>query len=103
MRFVSRFYLLSALAGCSILFTVHLLWASDDYPPVLEKQDLPFEIAESLETSNTSGTFDKRLVVFGDSWSDSASREEAQGPLWTEWLCSMVNKRRFHPVPDQTD
>lgn len=46
----------------------------------------------------------RRLIVFGDSWSDDGqypvdplprdqvpSREEAQGKVWTEWLCSAVS------------
>ncbi|KAL8881059.1 MAG: hypothetical protein Q9198_001656 [Flavoplaca austrocitrina] len=45
----------------------------------------------------------RRLIVFGDSWSDNGDypidlppkkwllrREEAQGPVWTEWLCSAI-------------
>ena len=45
----------------------------------------------------------RRLIVFGDSWSDNGlypidpppedqppTREEAQGKAWTEWLCSAV-------------
>lgn len=45
----------------------------------------------------------KRLIVFGDSWSDNGQypfeppsqghaphREEAQGKAWTDWLCLMV-------------
>lgn len=89
MRFVSKFYILVALAGCSILFSVRLLWMSSDYMPISPGHDPAFQVTE------------KRLVVFGDSWSDSASRDEEQGPLWTEWLCSMVNKHRFHPVLDK--
>ncbi|KAL1969512.1 hypothetical protein VTN77DRAFT_8950 [Rasamsonia byssochlamydoides] len=77
MRFVSKFYLLSALAGCSILFSVRLLWTSSDYLPIANKHHPALQISQ------------QRLVVFGDSWSDSASRNEEQGPLWTEWLCSM--------------
>ncbi|KKA20516.1 hypothetical protein T310_5460 [Rasamsonia emersonii CBS 393.64] len=78
MRFVSKFYILVALAGCSILFSVRLLWMSSDYMPISPGHDPAFQVTE------------KRLVVFGDSWSDSASRDEEQGPLWTEWLCSMT-------------
>lgn len=45
----------------------------------------------------------RRLIVFGDSWSDNgqypinppphgqvATRDEAQGKIWTDWLCSSV-------------
>ncbi|KAL8710308.1 MAG: hypothetical protein Q9220_005078 [cf. Caloplaca sp. 1 TL-2023] len=45
----------------------------------------------------------RRLIVFGDSWSDNGiypikpplkqrwpEREEAQGLVWTEWLCSAI-------------
>ena len=47
----------------------------------------------------------RRLIVFGDSWSDNGqypidapprdqmpSREEAQGKVWTDWLCSAVGR-----------
>jgi len=46
----------------------------------------------------------RRLIVFGDSWSDDGQypvdppqrdqgprREEAQGKVWTEWLCSAAS------------
>ena len=46
----------------------------------------------------------RRLIVFGDSWSDNGqypvdppskdqmpSREEARGKVWTEWLCSAAS------------
>lgn len=49
----------------------------------------------------------RRLIVFGDSWSDNANypidlppkkllptKDEAQGPVWTEWLCSAVRPLR---------
>ncbi|KAI4239324.1 MAG: hypothetical protein L6R40_005539 [Gallowayella cf. fulva] len=49
----------------------------------------------------------RRLIVFGDSWSDNGRypidvppkkllpmKEEAQGLLWTEWLCSAVGDAR---------
>lgn len=45
----------------------------------------------------------RRLIVFGDSWSDNGqypinppppeqapARDEAQGKVWTDWLCSSV-------------
>lgn len=45
----------------------------------------------------------RRLIVFGDSWSDNGKypidmpprrlvpvRDEAQGPVWIEWLCLAV-------------
>ena len=45
----------------------------------------------------------RRLIVFGDSWSDNGQypidpppreqapiRDDAQGKVWTEWLCSSV-------------
>jgi len=46
----------------------------------------------------------RRLIVFGDSWSDNGqypidpppkdqmpSREDARGKVWTEWLCSSAS------------
>ena len=45
----------------------------------------------------------RRLIVFGDSWSDNGDypidpplreqmpiRDDAQGKIWTDWLCSSV-------------
>lgn len=71
------------------MFSVRLLWMSGDYMPIsLGNNDPAFQVTE------------KRLVVFGDSWSDSASRDEEQGPLWTEWLCSRV-KTNTDSIPPQ--
>lgn len=46
----------------------------------------------------------RRLIVFGDSWSDNGqypvnpppreqtpTRDDAQGKIWTDWLCSSVS------------
>ena len=50
----------------------------------------------------------RRLIVFGDSWSDNGIypidlppknllpiKDDAQGMVWTEWLCEAV-RRRYH-------
>lgn len=82
MRLFNRFYALCALAVCSILVSA-LFLASQHYyrrvvPPHLAATE--FHAADS---------FDRRLVVFGDSWSDN-NAGAIQGSVWTEWLCSMV-------------
>jgi HMG box factor len=84
MRFVANFTLLGVLALGGILFwTLHRLHASDPILPISEKLEHTFEAVQ---------TFEKRLVVFGDSWSYNVSRNQEQGGAWTQWLCSMVNR-----------
>lgn len=79
MRLFNRFYALCAVAACTILYSAwFLMWRTyGDVVPV------------TSEHFQTASTFDQRLVVFGDSWSDNDT-EEPQGRVWTDWLCSMV-------------
>lgn len=57
----------------------------------------------------------RRLIVFGDSWSDNGRypvdsppkkllpvKEDAQGPVWTEWLCLAVGDHRLGVKQGQT-
>lgn len=78
MRMFNRFYGLCAVAVCTILYTTWFLSGrrfSDAVP-----------LAGKFQTSKE---FDRRLVIFGDSWSDSETEEE-QGKVWTDHLCEMV-------------
>ncbi|KAJ6135883.1 hypothetical protein N7512_001043 [Penicillium capsulatum] len=79
MRLFSRLYVVCALAACIILY---LAW----FPTSQNLGDL---VPLAPGTLQAGRTFDQRLVVFGDSWSDNETRE-AQGMVWTDWLCSMV-------------
>ena len=73
-----------AVCICSILY---LAW----YLPTLSVK---------TELTNAWSEAPRRLIVFGDSWSDDGKypidppprtlrplRSEAQGQVWTEWLC----------------
>ena len=87
MRFFSRFTAIVAVCICSILYLAYTL------PSLSVKHEL----------KNVWSKSPRRLIVFGDSWSDNGqypidpptkdllpSREDAQGKVWTEWLCQEV-------------
>ncbi|KAJ6029553.1 uncharacterized protein N7446_011096 [Penicillium canescens] len=78
VRLFNRFYALSAVAACTILPTAWFL-TSRRFPDIIPLASGQFQAAP---------TFDQRLVVFGDSWSDNETNEP-QGKVWTDWLCSM--------------
>lgn len=86
MRLIRRSNILAALAVCSLLYALHFLF-SERYFNQTMKIQIPDVQDSNVMMGPSSGN---RLVVFGDSWSDRHSRHEEQGPLWTEWLCSMV-------------
>lgn len=89
MRFATRLIAILGLSLCSILYLVWFL------PRALKlKNELP----------NIWNKSPRRLIVFGDSWSDNGeypvdppskallpSRDPAQGKVWTEWLCMDVS------------
>ncbi|KAI3128943.1 hypothetical protein DTO039G3_6451 [Penicillium roqueforti] len=79
-RLFNRFYALAAVAVCMI-FTSAWFLTSRGFSDIVPLVSEPFQVAS---------TFDKRLVVFGDSWSDNKS-DEAQGRIWTDRLCSMFS------------
>lgn len=83
MRFVAKVTLLGVLALCSVLWTLQRLRASGAVLLLEENSKHTYETAE---------TFEKRLVVFGDSWSGSVSQQEQQGDAWTQWFCLMVKR-----------
>ncbi|KAJ5297470.1 hypothetical protein N7508_007719 [Penicillium antarcticum] len=78
VRLFTRFYALSAVAACTILPTAWFL-TSRRFPDIIPLASGQFEAA---------ATFDQRLVVFGDAWSDNETNEPV-GKVWTDWLCSM--------------
>jgi hypothetical protein len=82
MKLFSRFYALCALAVCSILVSALFLASQHYYRRVVPTHSAATEF-------HAAGSFGRRLVVFGDSWSDN-NAGEIQGSVWTEWLCSMV-------------
>lgn len=89
VRMFNRFYVLCVLAACTILTSAWFL-TSRRFPDLVPLAVGPFQVAS---------TFDQRLVVFGDSWSDN-STTNSQGGVWTDWLCSMVSF--FSPGQNRT-
>jgi len=92
MRFVTRFTAIIGLSFCSILYLIYIFPTASKL-----KNELP----------NVWNKSPRRLIVFGDSWSDNGeypidppskallpSRDPAQGKVWTEWLCKGVSVRR---------
>ena len=90
-----------AVGLCSVLYLIHLL------PHLAVRrsfiQSAPQVTFNTTQHKPPAGTHPRRLIVFGDSWSDNRqypvdpppSQElpkwkEAQGKVWTEWLCSAV-------------
>lgn len=80
MRLFNRFYALCAIAVCTILYSAWFL-TSRNFGDIVPLATSKFE---------TAAEFDRRLVVFGDSWSDNET-EEPQGKVWTDWLCEKVS------------
>lgn len=86
-KLFSRFALIVGFGLCGILY---LAWE-------LPSLELPQRVQNLWKQPP------RRLIVFGDSWSDNGqylidqpteallpSREEAQGRVWTEWLCLFI-------------
>ncbi|KAF9888100.1 hypothetical protein FE257_009236 [Aspergillus nanangensis] len=83
MRRLNKFQAVCALALCSLFISAWFLLSHQYYRRVLP-QNTPgsdFQAATS---------FDQRLVVFGDSWSDN-NAGELQGSVWTDTLCSLFS------------
>ncbi|KAJ5224074.1 hypothetical protein N7468_008616 [Penicillium chermesinum] len=78
-RLGNRFYVLCGVAACSMLYSAWFL-------STRTLNDL-VSLSSHFETAKT---FDRRLVVFGDSWSDNKTNAP-EGPIWTDWLCSMFS------------
>ena len=99
----TKFTSILAVGLCSILY---LTWY---IPSISVKTELQRLIPIRPPRTEVGGYWDaspRRVIVFGDSWSDNGQylvdppskdltpiREEAQGKVWTEWLCSAV------PIP----
>lgn len=81
MTLFDKFYVLCALAACSILVSFWLL-VSHRYRYSRVSYD-----TQPIGGLQTATEFDRRLVVFGDSWSDLNSGEVR---VWTDLLCDSV-------------
>lgn len=80
MKLFNKFYALCGLAACSIFV---FFW-------VLISNRYLYTVADAVGSRagfKAAAEFEKRLVVFGDSWSDNNARENR---VWTEWLCALV-------------
>lgn len=85
MRFLTKFYVLAALAACSILSSS---WWLNTY---WKRQAAAAAIAAG-SADNDKEAFSYRLVVFGDSWSDDGYAHNAlQGQVWPQKLCAQVS------------
>ncbi|KAJ5868332.1 hypothetical protein N7534_002885 [Penicillium rubens] len=83
-RILNGFYAPSAVAVYMVLTTAWFL-TSRSFSDIVPLAPNPFQVAN---------TFDQRLVVFGDSWSDNQPNSP-QGKIWTDWLCSMTHPTDF--------
>ena len=103
MRYLTRLNVLGSLASLGVLIALSLLYASGNFYTVDSPLNLPsapasalpevHELAPPLTNSSLSSRPENRLIVFGDAWSDTASRLAEQGRAWPEWFCMMVSKR----------
>lgn len=86
MRLFTKFFALCALALCSILFSGGFIASHHYYRRVLLPHSKP------KGSSDGTPAVARRLVVFGDSWSDS-NAAPIKGSVWTDRLCSEVRMR----------
>lgn len=88
MRLASKFHIICAFAGFSILLSAFFLGSQHVYYRRVKVAEEP---AADFQEPASPG---HRLVVFGDTWSDSNAKELHGGRVWTDWLCSSVSLRR---------
>lgn len=94
MRLITKFYALCILGLCGILSSAWLLASGHYYRRVIYSD---FEPGSEFQST---APWDRRLVVFGDSWSDS-NAAAIQGSMWTDRLCSKVRMHRPRPRDDE--
>ena len=95
MRLFTRFTGIVGVCLCSIIYLIY-------YHPASSVR---------TELKNAWSEAPRRLIVFGDSWSDNGkypidpppkhmlpNRDQAQGQVWTEWLCTAVRASRPHAL-----
>ncbi|KAL4792144.1 hypothetical protein BDV19DRAFT_281081 [Aspergillus venezuelensis] len=82
MRLASKFHIVCAFAVFSILLSALFLGSQHFYYRKVGDADEP--IVEFQAPTSP----DRRLVVFGDTWSDNNAKEIQGGKVWTDWLCS---------------
>ena len=98
---------LKGLAAIGIIGLCSILYLTWFLPGFSVKNELGRLLPTVSVTNGTHMQWNnkpRRLIVFGDSWSDNGvypvdppskdqmpDREEARGMVWTEWLCSAVS------------
>lgn len=85
MRLTSKFHIVCAFAVFSILLSALFLGSQRFYYRRVGTADQP-----TVEFQAPASP-DRRLVVFGDTWSDNNAKEIQGGKVWTDWLCSFVS------------
>ncbi|KAL2862864.1 uncharacterized protein BJX67DRAFT_365424 [Aspergillus lucknowensis] len=85
MRLTSKFHIVCAFAAFSIIVTALFLGSQRLYYRRVGGPN------QSTVDFQATASFDRRLVVFGDTWSDSNAKEIQDGNVWTEWLCSFFS------------
>ncbi|KAJ0426405.1 hypothetical protein BJY00DRAFT_84793 [Aspergillus carlsbadensis] len=82
MRLASKFHVVCAFAAFSIILSALFLGSQRFYYRRVGGANEP--IVDFQATTS----FDRRLVVFGDTWSDNNAKEALGGSVWTDHLCS---------------
>jgi hypothetical protein len=85
MRLSSKFHIVCAFAAFSILLSALFLGSQHLYYRRVGAANQP---GGNFQATTS---FDRRLVVFGDTWSDTNANEVLGGRVWTDWLCSSVS------------
>ena len=105
-RLLIRVTGLTIIAAVSLCSIIYLTWFLPGFSAKTQlARLLPTAIIKSGKLTEEIHWSDspRRLIVFGDSWSDnglypvdppprdqSPTKDVAQGKVWTEWLCSAV-------------
>lgn len=97
---------LTTLAAAVVISLCSILYLARSFPgrsPSTKLDKFLSGTASRTEIKLHWNDSPRRLIVFGDSWSDNGRypidppareqlpiRDDAQGKVWTDWLCSSV-------------
>lgn len=95
---------LTAIIAVGLCSIIYLTWFLPAFSVKTKLGRLFPTVSGDVESQTHLNSTPRRLIVFGDSWSDNGrypidppskdqipTREEAQGKVWTEWLCSAAS------------
>ncbi|KAL2835190.1 hypothetical protein BDW59DRAFT_4939 [Aspergillus cavernicola] len=82
MKLASKFHIVCAFAVFSIILSALFLGSQHFYYRRVGSAHQP------IVDFQPTASFDRRLVVFGDTWSDNNAKEIHGGSVWTDRLCS---------------